>query len=138
MPRIAPIIALNSVTDTMLRHLIRSPSTPQGLALRSRIVLAASTGQSNQQIAATLRIPEVTAGKWRRAFALYGIDGLQDAPRTGRPPKHGPEVRERIQARARPPPESSTLWTVRTLARDLKLPPATPHDGLVAPGLQPH
>ena len=69
----------------MLRHLIRSPSTPRGLALRSRIVLAASVGQSNQQIAATLRIPEVTAGKWRRTFATACIDGLQDAPRTGRP-----------------------------------------------------
>jgi transposase len=132
------VIALNSVTDTMLRHLIRSPSTPQGLALRSRIVLAASVGQSNQQIAATLRIPEVTAGKWRRAFATAGIDGLQDAPRAGRPPKHGPEVWERIQARACQQPEAYSRWTVRTLARDLKLPSATVHDVLVASGLQPH
>jgi transposase len=138
MPRVAPIITLNSVTDMMLQHLVRSPSTPQGLALRSRIVLAASAGQSNQQIAATLRIPEVTAGKWRRAFATSGIDGLQDAPRAGRPPKHGPEVWERIQARACQQPETYSRWTVRTLARDLKLPSATVHDVLVASGLQPH
>src|SRR5712691_10301337 len=138
MPRVAPVLTLNSVTDTMLRHLIRSPSTPQGLALRSRIVLAASTGQSNQQIAATLRIPEVTAGKWRRAFATSGIDGLQDAPRAGRPPKHGPDVWERIQTRACQQPEAYSRWTVRTLARDLQLPSATVHDVLVASGLQPH
>src|SRR6059036_1962940 len=138
MPRVAPLITLNSVTDTMLRHLVRSPSTPQGVALRSRIVLAASTGQSNQQIAATLRIPEVTAGKWRRAFATSGIDGLRDAPRAGRPPKHGPDVWERIQARACQQPEAYSRWTVRTLARDLTLPPATVHDVLVASELQPH
>ncbi len=138
MPRVAPVITLNSVTDTMLHHLIRSPSTPQGLALRSRIVLAASAGQSNQAIAATLRIPEGTAGKWRRAFATSGIDGLRDAPRAGRPPKHGPEVWERIQARACQQPEAYSRWTVRTLARDLKLPSATVHDVLVASGLQPH
>jgi transposase len=138
MPRVAPVITLNSVTDTMLRHLIRSPSTPQGLALRSRIVLAASAGHSNQDIAATLRIPEVTAGKWRRAFATSGVDGLQDAPRAGRPPTHGPEVWERIQARACQQPESYSRWTVRTLARDLTLPSATVHDVLVASGLQPH
>src|SRR5438128_1204124 len=119
MPRVAPVITLNSVTDTMLRHLVRSPSTPQGLALRSRIVLAASTGQSNQQIAATLRIPEITAGKWRRAFATSGMDGLRDAPRAGRPLKHGPDVWERIQARACQQPEAYSRWTVRTLARDL-------------------
>ncbi len=138
MPRVAPVITLNSVTDTMLHHLIRSPSTPQGLALRSRIVLAASAGQSNQDIATTLRIPEGTAGKWRRAFATSGIDGLRDAPRAGRPPKHGPEVWERIQARACQQPEAYSRWTVRTLARDLKLPSATVHDVLVASGLQPH
>src|SRR5437870_8787303 len=138
MPRVAPLISLNSVTGTMLRHLVRSPSTPQGLALRSRIVLAASTGQSNQQIAATLQIPEVTAGKWRRAFATSGIDGLRDAPRAGRPPKHGPDVWERIQARACQQPEAYSRWTVRTLARDLTLPPATVHDVLVTSELQPH
>lgn len=138
MPRVAPVITLNSVSDTMLRHLIRSPSTPQGLALRSRIVLAASAGQSNQDIAGTLRIPEVTAGKWRRAFATSGMDGLRDAPRAGRPLTHGPEVWERIQARACQQPESYSRWTVRTLARDLKLPSATVHDVLVASGLQPH
>ena len=138
MPRVAPVITLNSVTDTMLHHLVRSPSTPQGLALRSRIVLAASAGQSNQKIAATLRIPEVTAGKWRRAFATSGLDGLQDAQRTGRPLKHGPDVWERIQARACQQPEAYSRWTVRTLARDLKLPSATVHDVLVASSLQPH
>jgi transposase len=138
VPRVAPVITLNSITDTMLRQLVRSPSRPQAVALRSRIVLAASEGQSNQQIAAMLRIPEVTAGKWRRAFATSGIDGLQDAPRAGRPPKHGPEVWERIQTRACQQPEAYSRWTVRTLARDLKLPPATVHDVLVASDLPPH
>jgi len=138
MPRVAPIITLDSATDKMLQHVIGSSSSPQGLALRSRIVLAASTGQSNQQIAATLQVPEVTVGKWRRAFATAGIDGLQDAPRAGRPPKHGPEVWARIQARACEQPEAYSRWTVRTLARDLQLPAATVHDVLVASGLQPH
>src|SRR5712691_9924365 len=87
---------------------------------------------------AACAIPEGTAGKWRRAFATSGIDGLRDAPRAGRPPKHGPEVWERIQARACQQPEAYSRWTVRTLARDLKLPSATVHDVLVASGLQPH
>lgn len=138
MPRSAPAISLTPVTETMLRHLVRSPSTPQGLALRSRIILAASAGASNQQIAATLQIPEVTAGKWRRAFATSGVDGLQDAPRAGRPPKHGPDVWERIQTRACQQPAAYSRWSVRTLARDLQLPSATVHDVLVASGLEPH
>ena len=138
MPRVAPTITLNSVTETMLRHLVRSPSTSQGLALRSRIVLAASAGQSNQEIAAGLQIPEVTAGKWRRAFAQAGMDGLQDAPRSGRPRTHDADTWQRIQARACEQPEALSRWTVRTLARDLDLPPTTVHEVLAASGLQPH
>jgi len=122
----------------MLHHLARSPSTPQALALRCRIVLAAAAGQSNQAIAAGLSIPEVTAGKWRRAFASDGVDGLRDAPRPGRPPKHGPDVWRRIQTRACQQPEAYSRWTVRTLARDLALPAATVHEVLVESGLQPH
>jgi transposase len=138
MPRVAPTITLNPVSETMLRHLVRSPSTSQGLALRSRIVLAAHAGRSNQEIAAALQIPEVTAGKWRRAFARAGMDGLQDAPRSGRPRKHDADTWQRIQARACEQPEALSRWTVRTLARDLALPPTTVHEVLAASSLQPH
>jgi transposase len=138
MPRVAPAITLNPVTETALKHLVRSPSTPQDLALRSRIVLAAAQGQANQQIAAALQIPEVTVGKWRRSFAAAGLDGLEDAGRSGRPPKHGPEVLRKVQTRVCEQPEFLSRWSVRTLARDLGLPRSTVHAMLVDSDLQPH
>jgi len=138
MPRVAPVITLNAETDTMLRQLVRSPSTPQALAVRSQIVLAASEGRSNQQIAGALRLPEVTVGKWRRAFAASGLDGLHDAPRPGRPPKHSAEVWQRIQTRVCEQPDAYSRWSVRTLARDLGLPPSTVHEALVSARLYPH
>jgi transposase len=138
MPRVAPAIELNSVTKATLNHLVRSPSTPQGLALRSRIVLAAAEGQGNQQIAATLRMPEVTVGKWRRSFASKGLDGLHDAPRPGRPVKHGQDVLHRVQTRVCQQPEYYSRWSVRTLAQDLGLPASTVHQMLVDSDLQPH
>jgi len=138
MPRVAPAITLNPVTAATLKHLVRSPSTPQGLALRGRIVLAASEGQANQQIAAALRIPEVTVGKWRRGFAVAGLDGLQDAMRSGRPPRHGREVLQKVQNRVCHQPEFLSRWSVRTLARDLGLPRSTVHGMLVDSRLQPH
>ena len=138
MPRTAAVIELSTLTKAALDHLVRSPSTPQGLALRSRIVLAAATGQANQQIAAALRIPEITVGKWRRCFAAKGLDGLRDAPRLGRPPKHGQEILQRVQARVCQQPERYSRWSVRTLAEDLKLPASTVHQMLVASDLQPH
>jgi len=138
MPRVAPAIELNPLSKATLERLVRSPSTPQGLALRGRIVLAAAAGQANQQIATTLQIPEVTVGKWRRCFVSKGLDGLEDAPRSGRPLKHGQEILQRVQTRVCQQPEFYSRWSVRTLARDLGLPASTVHQMLVASHLQPH
>jgi transposase len=88
MPRIALPVQLDPDTRETLNQFVRSPSTAPSLALRSRIVLAAANGSTNRQIAASLRIPVITVGKWRRSFAVDGIEGLRDAPRSGRPPRH--------------------------------------------------
>src|SRR5205823_11747839 len=100
MPRVAPAVSMDRTTQAKLRQLVRSPSTRQGLVQRCRIVLAAVAGKSNQQIADELEMPEVTVGKWRRCFANKGLEGLQDAPRAGRPVKYGQEVMLRVQTRA--------------------------------------
>ena len=102
-----------------LNQLVRSSSTPQGVVQRSRIVLAAAAGKSNQQIAGELHIPEVTVGKWRRSFAQQGLQGLGDAPGSGRPVMHGPEIVQRVQTRVCEQPEHYSRWSVRTLAEDL-------------------
>jgi transposase len=108
------------------------------LALRSRIVLAAAEGSNNQQIAAALRIPPSTVGKWRQSFAVHGLEGLRDAPRSGRPPTHDASVRHRVQTRVCQQPEDQSRWSVRTLAAELGLPASTVHAMLVAAKLQPH
>jgi DNA-binding NarL/FixJ family response regulator len=81
MPRSAPSIVLDLSTRSTLNGWAQAASTPQALALRSRIILEAAAGRSNQQIASELKIPAVTVGKWRRSFALQALQGLHDAPR---------------------------------------------------------
>ena len=138
MSRVALPVQLDSETRSTLNQFVRSASTPQSLALRSRIVLAAADGSSNQQIAAALRIPAITVGKWRRSFAVDGLEGLRDAPRSGRPRKHDFTVRQRVQTRVCQQPETQSRWTVRTLAAELGLPASTVQGMLVAAKLQPH
>jgi transposase len=138
MPRVAPVVSMDPTTQAMLRHLVRSPSTRQGFVQRCRIVLAAAAGKSNQQIAGELGMPEVTVGKWRRCFANKGLEGLQDAPRSGRPVKYGQVVVLRVQTRACQQAEHYSRWSVRTLAKNLRLPRSTVHQILVASHLQPH
>ena len=138
MPRRAVPVQIDSETRNTLNQFIRSTSTPQSLALRSRIVLAAADGSSNRHIASALKIPAITVGKWRRSFTVDGIEGLRDAPRSGRPPKHDSTVRRRVQTRVCQQPEAQSRWTVRTLASELGLPAGTVHAMLVAAKLQPH
>jgi len=138
VPRTAPAIVLDRETRSTLDGWVQASSTPQAIALRSRIILAAATGLSNQQIASDLEIPQVTVGKWRRSFADQGLEGLRDAARSGRPPKHDADVWQRVQTLACQQPESQSRWTVRTLARELGLPHTTVHHILTASQLQLH
>ena len=137
MPRVAPEITLHPQALAELQRLARAPSSPQALALRARLVLAAAQGLSNQQIAASLHVTAITVGKWRTRFYLHGVSGLTDYEHPGRPPKHGPEVGERLRRLLRqPPPGGAERWSVRGLARELRIPPSTVHDMLVAAGVE--
>jgi transposase len=138
MSRIAPLIRLASMMRNQLQSLVRSPSTPQALVARSLIVLAAAEGDSNQQIAARLKMPPITVSKWRRAFAASGLEGLEDRPRSGRPPKHGAETWQKVQRKVCQQPQFQSRWSVRTLAQEVGLPPSTVHHMLVESDLQPH
>jgi transposase len=70
----------------------RARSTPQALACRCRIVLraACSGNPTNQEIAADLDCDRHTVGQWRERFVAKGLEGLQDAPRSGRPRSFSP------------------------------------------------
>ena len=60
MSRRAPRITLTTEARRALERMVRAPTTPQAWVLRARIVLAASEGTPNQEIAAQLG---VTPGK---------------------------------------------------------------------------
>src|SRR3984957_19809243 len=138
MPRLALPLQIDAATRQTLEKFVHSSSTPQSLAMRSRIVLAAGGGSNNQQIAAALRIPAITVGKWRRSFAIDGLEGLRDSPRSGRPPRHDSETRHKVQTRVCQQPEDQGRWTVRSLAAAVGLPARAVHAMVVAAKLQPH
>ena len=90
-----PFAAEVSLTDEqchLLEKLARAASTPQSLAFRSRVVLRAASSDRppNLQIAAEFGCSRHTVGKWRDRFLEHGLSGLQDAPRSGRPPRVPP------------------------------------------------
>jgi transposase len=75
-----------------LQMLVRAASTPQSLAFRCRIILRAGKADdpSNLQVANELGCNRTTVARWRERFVLYGLAGLQDLPRSGRPRSFSP------------------------------------------------
>ena len=55
-----------------LTLLARRPKTAQRVAIRSKIMLGAAEGLSNQEIARQLGVTGSTVGKWRERYRLHG------------------------------------------------------------------
>ena len=69
------------------RVVSRRPSASDRLVERVQIVLRATAGAKNVDIASRLDISRQKAGRWRDRFAAGGLAGIEkDAPRSGRLP----------------------------------------------------
>jgi transposase len=86
--------------------------------MRSRIVLLASDGLSNTEIARRQGCSLPTAGKWRQRFLDGGLDGLLDEPRPGTPRKLSDRQVEQVLTRTlESQPEAATHWSTRDMAK---------------------
>jgi transposase len=87
---------------------------------RARIVLASLEGKEMQQVAQELRVSVPTVNKWRRRFALWGLRGLRDQLRPGKPPLYDAAFRDRVLALLeQPPPPGMSRWDGPTVAEKL-------------------
>jgi transposase len=137
MPRVAPTINLDPQARAELERLARAPTTPQAVAQRARLVLAAGQGLSNQKIATRLHLTANTVGKWRTRFDRFGLSGLTDYQRGGRPRKYGKQVREKLHRLLRQtPPYDRERWRVSDLALELQMPRSSLYDLLLASGFK--
>ncbi|WP_421658077.1 helix-turn-helix domain-containing protein [Leptothermofonsia sp. ETS-13] len=88
-----PALIVSESERRELERLVKRPSTPQQLALRAQIILRASQGDSQGQIARELGIGEQMNRCWRRRWQalqtceLPVSERLADAPRPGAPPR---------------------------------------------------
>jgi transposase len=96
----------------------RRPISAQGLALRSRIVLACAEGSPNKDVAALCGVSPPTVGKWRRRFCELRLDGLVDEPRPGRPRSITVEQVEQVVVDTlESTPKNATHWSRAKMAQ---------------------
>ncbi|MCL2467153.1 MAG: IS630 family transposase [Micrococcales bacterium] len=103
----------------MLEKTVRSASVPAGTANRVRIVLLAADGLPNAAISATVGVTVNTVRAWRARYETYGVVGLVDRARPGRP--RSVDRAAVVAATLAGPPKShgTTHWTTRALGRRL-------------------
>src|SRR5690606_14478381 len=142
MPRGRPKadLVLSEDERAQLSTMARSRAIPAALVTRSRIVLAACTGQANSEIAQRLHLARATVGKWRRRFIKHRINGLYDELRPGKPRTIDDErVAELINKTLHTKPaDGSTHWSVRAIAAETSISPTSVHRYFKLLGLQPH
>jgi transposase len=140
MPRKSLPLTLSEPESVRLQQWIHAGSTPQQVVLRAKIILRASQGQSDQQIARELKLQRRTAALWRRRACDQGIGCVWEiAPGRGRKPRYGKaDVVRIVEATLQTKPKGSTHWSTRTLARDQRVSKNTIHRIWQEHQLKPH
>src|ERR1700747_1825315 len=124
MPLLRAVPVMRSAGErTTLKKRVRGAKTACRDRQRAQIVLAAARGRDNARIAADLQITVDTVRKWRGRFAVRGLNGLTDLPRSGRPRRISELTRAAVVALACQLPAATGVplsrWTGPELLAEL-------------------
>jgi transposase len=116
-------LQVRAMTADEVQTLKRWARTRKGavrLAERARLLLWARQGWRVSDLVRMQGVSEPTVRLWIKRFNAQGLDGLQDAPRSGRPPTDTPEQVADVLAAALTDPKLLGLpfgsWTLDRLA----------------------
>ena len=86
----APPLRLRQGDREKLEAIVRKRTLAQRLVFRAQILLYCADGLPHRQIKRQLHTSVDTVLRWRNRYKEQGLDGLQDRPRSGRPPTFSP------------------------------------------------
>ena len=120
MPRTAPALECSTEDVASLTAISRSGVEEARIVERARIVLACLEGKEIQQVARDMGVSVPTVSKWRKRFAFWGLRGLLDQPRSGKPVTYDAAFRNRVLALLeQPPPPGMSHWDGPAVAERL-------------------
>jgi transposase len=140
MPKTSPVIVLKPSHQSQLEQWEAAHGTPQQVALRCRIILAAAAGQENAAMAKGLRVNRHTVELWRKRVRDSGIDQVGEvASGRGRKPHyHQAKLDAIISATWQTKPKGMTPWSCRLLAKAQEVSPSTVNRLWQLHNLKPH
>jgi transposase len=140
VPQSTPALQIKEADQQQLHQWVAAFGTPQQVAIRSRIILAAAEGQSDNSIAGQLEVNRKTVTLWRDRFNQEGRDSLWEvAPGRGRKPIYGPEkIHSIVDATLRTKPQGMTHWSCRLMAASQGVSKSTINNIWQSHNLKPH
>jgi len=133
-------VILNETDSQELKRWVGAHRTPQQVAQRCRIILAAARGRQDKEIAGSMQINYKTVALWRERFCSEGPDCLWEvAGGRGRKPHFtADKIEEVINATLQTRPVGATHWSCRTMAEKQGVSKSTINRVWQSHGLQPH
>jgi len=133
-------LVLSDEQREFLASLSKSQTKSLRLVLRARVLLLASAGLGNSEIAEQVGVSRSSVIAWRERFGDEGIHKLGKVrPGRGRKPMIAPERVEGIVAdTVQTKPAGQTHWSCRSMARHAGVGHATVQRIWSARGLKPH
>ncbi len=140
MSRITVRIILSDSDREDLERWVGAHRTPQQVAQRCKIILAAAQGQADRQIASDLRINFKTVALWRGRFREQGVGCLWEvASGRGRKAVYSArKIKTIIQATLQSKPRGATHWSCRSMAKAQGVSKATIQRIWRSHNLRPH
>ena len=137
--RVAVQIHLSKSERSTLKRWSCGRLIPARQVQRARMILLATDGFSNADIAEELGVKPHTVGRWRNRFSEHRLAGIEkDLPRGGRPRANRDVESEIIRKTTQETPTNATHWSTRSLAKELGVTQSMVQRVWKANGLKPH
>lgn len=140
MPRSTRVLDVSEDQRKQIEQWLAALGTPQQVALRGRIILAAGHGKSEAAIAAEMNVNRKTVRLWSERFVAQGLPGLWEvAPGRGRKATYTAErIKEVIDATLQSKPKGMTHWSCRLMAANQGMSKSTVSNLWRSHNIKPH
>jgi transposase len=123
MPRKAASIQIPAEDRDILGRWAKSRTLPKQTVDRAVMILDSEIGKPIKEIAEALQTYPNKIIYWRNRYVEFGLHGLQDKPRSGRPHKYGKKFKaDVLKLLSQPPPKGLSIWDGPSIAQELNVP----------------
>jgi len=139
MARTGQPIELSKEESQELLTMSRSHKLEKRYVDRAMIIIHSVEGKSFEQISELTGKSRPVINKWRQRFRKYRLEGLKDAPRSGKPKMITPEQKAMVIEKACTKPEGGyTNWSQDRIAKEVGISQSKVFQILKKADLKPH